>query len=260
MSVDKGTGERTSDRSSDRNKVTRGRKVPELIARQIVDEIVANDLGPGDILPSETAMLERYEVGRSSLREGLLFLEILGIIARKPGRKGGPVVGAVSAHDFGNIATLYFRLAGITYRELIEARLLLQPISARMAAERRDAELLAKLRELMAASADVDLGDDEAYLDLILDFQVAVASVSGNPVIALFARVLGDVYANRLIEAIAPASRRSAVVKVHLGIAEAILAGDGELAAELAGKHAESTMRRLSKSLAGIIDDVIEWH
>lgn len=241
------------------SEISRGPKVSELIARRIVDEIVDDRLQPGDMLPSETAMLERYKVGRSSLREALLLLEVLGLISRKPGRKGGPVVGAVSAGDFGGIATLYFRLAGITYRELIESRLILQPISARLAAERHDPTLMAQLSELVARSEHVDLGDDHAYLALILEYQSSVTGVAGNPILTLFGQMLGDIYRTRLAGAIAPRPQRKRVVQTHVDIAEAILSGDGELAEQRARAHMEGTMRRLSKSLSGILDQVIEW-
>ncbi len=241
------------------SEIERGPKVSELIARRIVDEIIDDRLQPGDMLPSETAMLERYKVGRSSLREALLLLEVLGLITRKPGRKGGPVVGAVSAGDFGGIATLYFRLAGITYRELIESRLILQPISARLAAERHDPTLMAQLSELVARSEHVDLGDDHAYLALILEYQSSVTGVAGNPILTLFGQMLGDIYRTRLAGAIAPRPQRKRVVQTHVDIAEAILSGDGELAEQRARAHMEGTMRRLSKSLSGILDQVIEW-
>ena len=187
--------------------ISRGPKVSELIARRIVDEIVTRRLQPGDMLPSETAMLERYRVGRSSLREALLLLEVLGLITRKPGRKGGPVVGAVSPGDFGGIATLYFRLAGITYRQLIESRLILQPISARLAAERHDPALMEQLRDLLRRSEEVDLSDDHADLALILEYQSSVTGVAGNPILTLFGQMLGDIYSTRLEGAIAPSRR-----------------------------------------------------
>jgi DNA-binding FadR family transcriptional regulator len=239
--------------------IARGPKVSELIARRIVDEIVTRELQPGDMLPSETAMLERYKVGRSSLREALLLLEVLGLISRKPGRKGGPVVGKVSPGDFGGIATLYFRLGGITYRQLIESRLILQPISARLAAERREPSLMAQLKDLLARSEDVDLDDDHAYLALILEYQAAVTGVAGNPILTLFGQMLGDIYSTRLEGAIAPRPQRKKNLQIHMEIAEAILAGDGTLAEARARAHMEGTMRRLSKSLSGILDQVIEW-
>lgn len=239
--------------------IARGPKVSELIARRIVDEIVSSRRQPGDKLPSEAAMLEQYRVGRSSLREALLLLEVLGLIARRPGRSGGPVVGAVSERDFASIATLYFRVGGITYRELIESRLILQPIAARLAAERQERRMLEHLERLVARTPLVDLADDRAYLDLILEYQATVASVSGNAVLSLFARLLADIYASRLERAIAPVPGRPRVLQTHLAIAKAILAADGPLAEDLARRHMEATMKRISRSLAGMLDQVIEW-
>ncbi len=70
----------------------RAEKVPELVARTILREIVQQGLSAGDRLPPEATMLAHFGVGRGSLREGLRILEIHGLIKIKPGPQGGPVV------------------------------------------------------------------------------------------------------------------------------------------------------------------------
>jgi len=72
----------------------RTEKVAESIARQIMQDIRRQKLEPGSMLPAESAMLERFGVGRGSLREALRILEINGLVVLKPGPKGGPVVAA----------------------------------------------------------------------------------------------------------------------------------------------------------------------
>src|SRR5215211_3941173 len=81
----------------------RAEKVSEVVARSIVQDIAARRLPPGTMLPSESVMLDRYRVGRASLREGLRILEIQGLITIKPGPGGGPMVATASSHDFGRM-------------------------------------------------------------------------------------------------------------------------------------------------------------
>src|ERR1700757_3584335 len=89
-------------------------KRSEVLAREIVEEIVAGGLEPGDGLPAEGGMLDHYEGGGGSLREALRLLESQGRVTLKSGPGGGPVVGEVDAANLGRTASLYFRLAGAT--------------------------------------------------------------------------------------------------------------------------------------------------
>src|SRR6478736_4725215 len=90
--ADDGIDDRTSEAFEVR-RVTdwvapRAEKVSEVVARSIVQDIASRELQPGTMLPPESVMLERYRVGRASLREGLRILEIQGLITIKPGPGG----------------------------------------------------------------------------------------------------------------------------------------------------------------------------
>ena len=131
----------------------RPEKVFEVVARDIVREIQSKHLEPGSMLAPEAQMLVEYNVGRGSLREALRVLEVHGLIAMKPGPKGGPVVGEVTSSSFGRMASLYFQAGAMTFNELMEARTTLEPTLARLAAERRDPEGLRLLMEAAAPPA-----------------------------------------------------------------------------------------------------------
>ena len=113
----------------------RSEKVSAVIAREIVRDIARQQLAPGTTLESESAMLRRYQVARASLREALRILETHGLIRIKPGPGGGPVVSNVTSAAFGRMATLFFQVQGIRFGELVEARLILEQVMARLAAE-----------------------------------------------------------------------------------------------------------------------------
>src|SRR5215207_8453406 len=90
-------------------------KTAETVARDIVRDIVARELRPGDRLPSEGAMLEEYGVSRESLREALRLLEVHGLITIRRGPGGGPSVGQVEPANLSRMSTLFYHLAGATY-------------------------------------------------------------------------------------------------------------------------------------------------
>ena len=112
-------------------------KVAEVVARQILHDIVDRELEPGAKLPSEVEMAETHGVARGSLREALRILEIHGLITLKPGPGGGPVVAAINSEDLGQTLTFFLQASGATFRELMQARLVLEPLMARAAAEHR---------------------------------------------------------------------------------------------------------------------------
>ena len=114
--------------------IPRSGKISETIARDILDDIVQRKLPPGNMLASEAVMLDRYGVGRASLREALRILEIHGLIKIKPGPRGGPVVAEVTSADLGRSATFFFHAIGATFADLLSARLAIEPMMARLAA------------------------------------------------------------------------------------------------------------------------------
>lgn len=69
-------------------------KRSEMLASEIVEEIVSKALQPGDMLSSEATMVDQYDLG-ASLREAVRLLEAQGLVTMKPGPGGGPVVGTV---------------------------------------------------------------------------------------------------------------------------------------------------------------------
>jgi DNA-binding FadR family transcriptional regulator len=237
----------------------RSRKTSELVAREIVRDIVEQRLQPGEMLPSEQAMLTRYGVGRPALREAIRVLEVHGLLRVKPGPGGGPVVGTVTGRAFGEMASLFFRLAGTTFRELIEARLELEPMAARVAAERRDPATLTALRAVLEREAAAELTDDAAYARLARDFHTAIVDASRNGVVSLVGSGLLELYEDRLRIPITARDQRAEVLASHAAIVEAIEAGDAERAEALTRASLAAVLERLETLLPDLLDTVIDW-
>src|SRR5271165_5953294 len=117
-------------------------KTAETVAAAIVRDVVSRNLNPGDMLPSEAAMLARFRVSRASLREALRLLEVQELIRLKPGPGGGPIVSAVDPRNLAKITMLYLYLGGATYQELFEAQQVLAQNDAERAARNPDRELV----------------------------------------------------------------------------------------------------------------------
>ncbi len=226
----------------------------EAIARDIVRRIGTEGLKPGTQLPPEAKMLQEYRVGRGSLREALRILEVHGLISIKPGPRGGPTVDRVRTQNFGRMASLYFQMDGVTFRELIEARLTMEPLLARRAAEVGDPELLAEL----AGYEHVARSDDE-YLVQAGGFHQLVAIMSGNRIMSLFGQSLADVVRDRMNDSLYPKSRRREVFGAHGDIARAIIAGDAELAERSMREHMEDYVAQAKRRHPGLLQEVVDW-
>jgi GntR family transcriptional regulator, transcriptional repressor for pyruvate dehydrogenase complex len=237
----------------------RAPKTAERVARDLVRDIVAEGLQPGDVLPSEAALLERYGVGRPTLREAVRILEVQELVWVKPGPGGGPVVGEISAAAFGRTASLFFRLGGVTFRELLAARLVLEPLCARVAARTQDPVGLARLQTAMAQGRAADLTDDDAYLAASTTFHSALTGASGNGVLDLVAEGVMSIYERRIPAGVAPVEQRAAIVDEHQRITDAIVGGDAGEAERLVAAHVEEITSMVERTLPDLLDTVLDW-
>lgn len=255
-----GVGRTTGATIRHRASPRRGEKVSETIARQIVRDIVLSGLQPGTVLQPEVDMVERYGIGRASLREALRILEVQGLISLKPGPGGGPVVSAVHSADFGRMATLYFQMAGATFRELCEARLVIEPLMARLAASGSDTDDHEALRRTVEDELEVDISQDDPYLQATWDFHGTVSGMSGNRILDLFGRALKEVFTERINVGIFDQEDRQGIIETHTTISRAILKGHPQAAERLMREHMADIFVEVARKYPGLLDEVVEWH
>jgi DNA-binding FadR family transcriptional regulator len=234
-------------------------KRSEMLAQEIVEEIIAKGLKPGDLLPPEAEMLSHYGVGRASLREALRLLESQGLVTLKPGPGGGPVIGEVDSANLGRTATLYFRLAGATYGLLAEAMLVLDPWLAELAAQRADRTVAAESLGRCMAATDRALGDPQAVFETGPEFHDAVYHLSGNGVLETMASSIGAIFRSHVLSQVDLASRQPGFMADHHRLADAISAGQPTKARRLALEHMQSIVDAVSDEAPTLFDRLIEW-
>lgn len=235
----------------------RTEKVAESIARQILHDIRRNNLEPGSTLPPESAMLERFGVGRGSLREALRILEVNGLVTLKPGPHGGPVVAPHDPTSFGQIMTLQLQSLGATYRQLLDARIEYEVLLARKAAE-AEGDRVGEL--LRAAMGNRPSTADQEYIAATSGFHQAVGQASGNPVLALVSNSIYAIWTVRVTRVLYPPDQREDVIQQHEGIARAIEKHDVKRSERLMDKHMRLYQEYCEARYPARMDDLVDWN
>lgn len=237
----------------------RSEKRAETVAREIVHDVVARGLEPGARLAPEAAMCEQYRIGRATLREALRILEVHGLIAIKPGAGGGPVLVGANSCAFGRTATLFFEMRRATFRDLAAARSVLEPLMARLAAERQDEGSIARLRQALLDERKIAAEDDRAWASGSTSFHGVVAGLSGNRILDLFGEAIKTIWFDRIFGLAFKPADRADIHRAHQAIADAILAGDGAGAERQMRAHLDDAIRLVTAGYQGMFDDILEW-
>ncbi len=161
-------------------------------------------------------------------------------IRRGPG--GGPMVGTVDPANLGRVSTLFYHLAGATYRELFEAWVLAESLLAERAARNPDAALR---RERMGPYLDGPSDDEplEEYIQSHAEFHAAVGSLARNRVLELSLLTMGLIVSHHVPLAYDPRTLREAMEREHHDIAAAIVAGRPRRAQKLMRDHIQADRR-----------------
>lgn len=162
-----------------------GGRISLQIVQQIQDAIRSSRLRPGDRLPPERDLAERFGVSRVTVRDALRSLEVLGLIRIRVGAAGGAFVTSPGAEIVGEGLTNLMLLSSLEPEEIAEARLILELGSVALATARATDDDIEALRTMMRdARSALDQGTYERSMSL--KFHLHVAQIAGNNAITLF--------------------------------------------------------------------------
>lgn len=157
------------------------------IISKIRDLMNFKNLEPGDKLPSERMLAEKFEVSRSNLREAIQKLEFYGLLVSKP--QSGTFVAEIGQVAMNGMIGDILRLEEPDFKSLVETRILLELKTVRLAAQRRTKEDLQQMKIALEAYCEkVNNGEDAVQEDLL--FHLAIAKASGNSTMNTFMLII----------------------------------------------------------------------
>jgi GntR family transcriptional repressor for pyruvate dehydrogenase complex len=223
--------------------------VSEKVIEQI-KEMVSNEvLQKGDKLPSERSMAEKLQVSRTSVREALKELEIMGLIESRHGE------GNFIKSNFEDILlepfSTLFLIKESSAKEILELRSVIEKGTVALAAERIDDEQLKEIKDILD-TAEVSNDEDElAELDVLLHYKIAQASKNFllqsilNAVSSLIEASIKDIRKNILIGE----RHKDIIKKQHNNLYLALKNHDVETAEKAMIEHLEFVNSEMEKSI-----------
>ena len=210
-------------------------EVQNQIITKIRELINFKNLEPGDKLPSERMMAEKFGVSRGNLREAIQKLEFYGLLKSIP--QSGTFVANIGVIALNGMIDDILQLKEPDFKSLVETRILLELKSVRLASLRRSEQDLIQIETaLKAYSEKVMKGEDAVQEDLL--FHLAIANASGNSTLNTFMlKITPEIITNFEKYHVCDANQAFMGIDEHQAVFDAIVKQDPGLAKQKMKEH-----------------------
>ncbi len=211
------------------------------IIRQLKQLISSGQLKPGDKLPPERILAERFGVGRSYVREAILKLEFYGLLKTSP--QSGTYVAGLSIKILESLLGDVINLNKDDFGALIEARYYMELNSIKLAAQRRtDADLAEIEAALIDHERKASKGLNAFEEDMV--FHIKIAAATKNQVIeSMMLIVVPDLIRTIVENNVCGTDRSTRAVVEHKNILDAIALQDVAAAEAAMHVHLDEIMQ-----------------
>jgi GntR family transcriptional repressor for pyruvate dehydrogenase complex len=227
----------------------------QLIIEQIRGLVAEGVLKPGQKLPSERIMSERFGVSRGIVREALRRLEFYGVLRTLP--QSGTVLENIGAATLTVLIDNILEIPGNDFATLAEARLVIETHTARLAATHASDAQVAEIRQVHARFSNV-AGDNRKALEENMLFHLRIAGASGNAVLRSFVSQIEPEIMKFSIQLDAYRDNRMPdIIAEHETVVRAIERRDPEAAAAAMACHLENARNHDAALVAEDEDEFI---
>jgi len=217
------------------------------LATSMLALIADRKLSAGDQFESVRSLADRFKVAVPTVREALRRLEATGAVELRHGSGVyvGPNVGRLVLANPLALTPSADRLV-----ELLQARAMIEPPVAALAATvRADAALDQMGRDLASAAELIASGDEAQLAEVNMDFHRSLAQASGNATLAEVVESVTVVNVREQLEILHIHGDRQTDLDEHRAIYDAVRAGDSELAERLTREHLEGVRAVINQRL-----------
>jgi GntR family transcriptional repressor for pyruvate dehydrogenase complex len=208
------------------------------IVHEVEQSILDGRLRPGDRLPSERELTERFAVARSSVREALRVLESKEFVRSHPGDRRGPLVLGFSVEPVKRSIAVLTSAHTVRFSELVQFRMIIDSSANLLAAANRTEAHLLRLERNMARMRDSMSLGYEIFSRIDLEFHEIIAEASDNTLIQVCGDVVREAVLDLIRSKIVDADDQRALmvrsIRHHRAVFDAISEGNGGHAARLA--------------------------
>jgi len=208
-------------------------RIYEAVAEQIQRRII-EDLEPGDALPPERELARMFKVSRSSVRDAIRKLELLGLVEARQGSR--TVVREPSADALSTPLTSVLLQKRKVVAELLDFRRVLEPPLARRAALHASQEQLAEMEDVLRRQ-QAKLESGEIAIEEDSEFHYCIARAAENGVLLKVVDVLMDLLRKTRERSLQTAGRQQKSLAGHRRILAALKRGDAAAAAAAMRRH-----------------------
>jgi len=210
-------------------------RVSEDIIEQVRDLMASGRLSPGDRLPSERDLAQRFSVGRSAVREAMRAMESLGLIEARAGEGTFVALPPDSRTGHDPISASLFQ-EWSTQRKLFEVRRVIEPDLAALAARRATKQQVERMRTILdEQAAEIESGGTSVKQDTA--FHYLLAEATGNEVLVRIMDSLMDLLIQTRQESLQYSERRARSLEQHRAIVTAIETRDARAAERQMQEH-----------------------
>ena len=215
--------------------VIRRNKVYEEVAKQI-ERLILQKLQPGDKLPSERELAEMLQVSRSSIRDAIRSLELMGLV--EPRQGAGTIVRELSAESLVNPFANALKRRQELVSELLDFRKMLEPPLAARAATHASPDEISEMEEILQRQ-EATLSHGEVSIAEDAEFHYSIALASGNSVVLKVLDILMDLLRDTRERSLQLKGRPEKSLAGHRRILAAIKRHDAEAAKAAMRRHIE---------------------
>lgn len=227
-------------------------RVSETIVRRIKDQISKGRLVAGHKLPAEREMARQFKTSRVSVREAYRSLEELGLLSIRRGAEGGAFIEQIDHAPVLRSLALVMALSKTSHKELTEARMLLEPLIAQLAALRARKEDIVRLERVLIQEEEEAKRRLGPFRPTDSQFHRSLAECARNLPLIVLMNALADLIAEAAsaLDVAVRAKHRLKNCDYHRQVFEAVRRRDGATAYAIMAEHVGDIQGRVHRCLA----------